>query len=200
MAIGYADFDAYHAQLETHRCLVRGVFSGLMTANSAEKKAQVEGNLFWFSLWRDPSSNDSVRLLATVGFEDAQRTSKHLSDFSHKLQKHDMHELSKSRVNRLMPILLSLVAKESQQEITLDRLLPLIDTITRRSTYVSFLLENGDALKRCVHLCAMSDWISTRLSEFPVLLYELTDRQIHDVVLEKAQLEQQLKHRLEAVY
>ncbi len=199
VAMGYADFDAYHAQLETHRGLVRGVFSGLMTANSAEKQAQVEGNLFWFSLWRDPSSNDSIRLLATVGFEDAQRTSKHLSDFSDKLQKRELHELSKSRVNRLMPILLSLVAKESQPEITLDRLLPLIDTITRRSTYVSFLLENGDALKRCVHLCAMSDWISTRLSEFPVLLYELTDRQIHDVVLEKAQLEQQLKHRLEEV-
>ena len=199
VAMGYADFDAYYTQLEIHRGLVRAVFSELMTANSAEKQEQVEGNLFWFSLWRDPASDDSVRLLKTVGFENAQRTSENLSDFLHKLQRRDLQELSKSRVNRLMPVLLSLVAKESQPEITLDRLLPLIDTITRRSTYISFLLENGDALKRCVHLCAMSDWISTRLSEFPVLLYDLTDRQIHDVVLERKELEQELNKRLEEV-
>jgi glutamate-ammonia-ligase adenylyltransferase len=50
-----------------------------------------------------------------------------------------------------------------------------------------------------VHLCAMSDWISTRLCEFPVLLYELTDRQIHDVALAKVALEIALSKQLEEV-
>jgi glutamate-ammonia-ligase adenylyltransferase len=199
VAMGFSDFESYHAQLEIHRGLVREIFSELMTANSAEKQQQVEGNLFWFSLWRDPSSADSVTLLETVGFEDAQRCGKQLGSFLHKLQSRDLQALSETRVNRLMPVLLSLVAKESKPDITLDRLLPLIEAITRRSTYVSFLLENGDALKRCVHLCAMSDWISTRLCEFPVLLYELTDRQIHDVALEKVALEIALSKQLEEV-
>lgn len=199
VAMGFPDFERYHAQLEIHRGLVREIFSELMTANSAEKQQQVEGNLFWFSLWRDPSSDDSIALLETVGFKDAQRSGEQLGGFLHKLKNRDLQELSETRVNRLMPVLLSLVAKESKPDSTLDRLLPLIETITRRSTYVSFLLENGDALKRCVHLCAMSDWISARLSEFPVLLYELTDRQIHDVVLEKGALEIALSKRLEEV-
>jgi len=196
IGMGFPDFEKYHVQLEIHRSLVRDIFSGLMTANSAEKQEMVEGNLFWLSLWRDPVSNDATNLLETVGFVDPLRTGKHLSEFLHKLHSRDMQELSLTRVNRLMPVLLSLVAKESNPDITLDRLIPLIDTITRRSTYVSFLLENGDALKRCVHLCAMSDWVSLRLSEFPVLLYDLTDRQIHAVELEKSALESELGTRL----
>ena len=199
VAMGFLDFDSYYAQLEIHRGLVRGIFSQLMTANSAEKQEQIEGNLFWHSLWRDPSADDSVALLETVGFEDALITAKHLSDFLGRQQKRDLHELSESRMNRLMPVLLSLVSKESKPGITLDRLLPLVETITRRSTYVSFLLENGDALKRCVHLCAMSDWVASRLSDFPMLLYDLTDRQIHDIVLEKSELELDLDKRLEEV-
>jgi len=199
VGMGFANFETYHAQLEIHRGLVREIFSDLMTANSAEKQAMVEGNLFWLSLWRDPSADDSIKLLETVGFTDALRAGKTLSNFLYKLHNRDLQELSLARVNRLMPVLLNLVAKESNPDITLDRLIPLIDAITRRSTYVSFLLENGDALKRCVYLCAMSDWVSARLSELPVLLYDLTDRQIHDVVLEKAALDVELGRRLEKI-
>jgi glutamate-ammonia-ligase adenylyltransferase len=185
-----ANWVDYVRVLERHRSLVRDSFATLMSANQAETDNLVEGNLFWLSVWADPGSAKAVKYLESAGFSDAKSVTAQLSDFISRLG--ELQEIGQERLNKLMPIILSLAAGQKDPDTTVERLLPVIEAVLRRSTYLAFLLENADALKRTVDLCAMSPWIATQLKEMPILLYELSDRNTHEVSFGKAELVSQL--------
>jgi glutamate-ammonia-ligase adenylyltransferase len=199
MAMGHEDFDTYLAVLDRHRETVRTSFSTFMSSNRAERETLVEGNLYWVSIWREPDAGSSIELLSSAGFEDAQGTAARLKAFESRLDDSDVQELGASRIDRLMPVLLMLTAKEQSPDTTLERLLVIIDSISRRTTYVSFLLENLDALKRMVHLCGMSPWVAERLQKFPILLYELSDRVTHETVFERDKLHEEMRQLMQNI-
>jgi len=95
-----------------------------------------------------------------------------------------------------MPALLALTAREQDPDSTLARLLPIIEAILRRSTYLAFLLENADALRRAVDLCAMSSWVAEQLAEHPILLYELSGRNSDEVSVAKHEMARQLDNMM----
>lgn len=191
-AMGYDDFDAYHEALMRHRDTVRESFSTFMSANRVEKESLVEANMYWVEIWRDPQSEDAISVLSAAGFDAPEVTARRLKDFEVHLSRGDVQEIGAERIDRLMPAVISLASREEAPEKTLERLLAIIDSISRRSTYVAFLLENLDALKRTVQLCAMSPWVAEQLQQFPILLYELTDRVTEDTVFERSKLQGEL--------
>lgn len=200
VAMGFDEYPAYLAALDEHREAVMQSFNAFMSSNRAERETLVEGNLFWVGIWRDPTSIDSVQLLGKSGFQDPDGTATLLKDFEVRLERSEVQEIGASRIDRLMPVLLSLAAKEANPDKTLARLLSIIDSISRRSTYVAYLLENLDALKRTVQLCAMSPWVVEQLQNFPILLYELSDRVTEEVAFEREKLQgelRQLMHDIE---
>lgn len=201
VAMGFEHYDSYLEELNRHRRAVSESFESFMSSNRAEREALVEGNLYWVSIWRDPTSQESIEWLDQAGFADAEGTARRIAAFDSHLEDSDVQEIGAARIDRLMPVLLGLVAREANPDAALDRLLAIIDSISRRSTYVAYLLENFDALKRTVNLCAMSPWVAERLQNFPILLYELSDRVTDDTLFERDQLAaelQQLMQNLES--
>ena len=188
VAMGFADYDAFGAALKAHRRAVSGIFDRFMSANNAEKEELVEGNLFWVSIWRAPATDDAKELLSEAGFREINKVVRLLQDFASRVADRELQDIGSERLERLLPVLLSLAAKEKNPDQSLARLLPIVEQIARRSTYVVYLLENIDALKRVVHLCGMSPWVAERLAEMPILLYELSDRRTHEAVFEKSLL------------
>ncbi|MEX0943027.1 MAG: bifunctional [glutamate--ammonia ligase]-adenylyl-L-tyrosine phosphorylase/[glutamate--ammonia-ligase] adenylyltransferase [Pseudomonadales bacterium] len=199
VAMGYTDFESYALALNKHRETVRASFSTFMSSNRAERETLVEGNLYWVSIWRDPDSSNSIELLSSSGYEDAEGTAARLKAFESRLDDSDVQELGASRIDRLMPVLLMLTAKEQSPDKTLERLLAIIDSISRRTTYVSYLLENLDALKRMIYLCGMSPWVAERLQKFPILLYELSDRVTHEAVFERDKLYEEMRQLMQNI-
>lgn len=192
VGMGFGDFDAYMAELDRQRAAVSESFTSFMSSNSAEEEVMVESNLFWVTIWQDPAAPASVRLLEGAGFTDASATAARLVEFEKQLDRADIQEIGAGRLDRLMPILLSLVVREQRPDETLERLLAIMSSIARRSTYIAYLLENVDALKKTVALCAMSPWVAEQLKAFPILLYELADRVTEDVVFGYDQLHEEL--------
>lgn len=86
-----------------------------------------------------------------------------------------MQEVSRDRLDKLMPVLLHLIAQEENCLRTLTRILPLIESIARRSAYISLLLENIGAAQLLIQLCAASPWVAEQLAAHPILLDELLD-------------------------
>lgn len=181
--MGFSDWSAYLEKLEKHRSAVRNSFATLMSSNQAEIENLVEGNLFWLNVWAEPEAPRSIKYLRNSGFSEAQITAKRLSEF--RIRVDELQDIARGRANKLMPVLLSLVARQQDPGLTMERLLPVAEAILRRSTYLAFLLENAYALKRTVDLCAMSPWVATQLRDFPILLYELTGRKANDISFEK---------------
>lgn len=188
--MGYPDWDAYLRELDEHRSVVSSSFEMLMNSNKAEMEILVEGNLFWLSVWGEPQAPESIDYLDKAGFLTPEITAKRLSTFATRVDQ--LQEIAQQRVNTLMPMLLGLVAGQQDPHTTMERLLPVIEGVLRRSTYLAYLLENADALKRTVDLCAMSPWVAAQLRDFPVLLYELSDRSANEVSFEKDILRSEL--------
>jgi glutamate-ammonia-ligase adenylyltransferase len=86
-----------------------------------------------------------------------------------------LSEVGRSRLDRLMPLLIGAVGRGPQPETTLPRVLRLVEVIARRSTYLALLGDNPTALSRLVRLCAASPWLAEYLTRHPMLLDELLD-------------------------
>lgn len=199
IGMGFDDYDSYESSLNEHRHTVIEVFSRFMGSNNAEREILVEGNMFWVSICTDPGSGESVDLLADAGFREPETVSRMLVEFSNDLQDREIQEIARERIGKMLPLLLSLTANQNNPDETFQRLLPILHAITRRTTYVAFLLENMDAFKRMVDLCAMSPWVAERLEQHPILLYELSDRTTHEAVFEREKMEQELDEMMAGI-
>lgn len=188
VAMGFDDFDSYETTLNDHRNAVIDVFSRFMSSNNAEREILVEGNMYWVSICNDPTAAESIELLGRSGFSNPEKTGATIDGFIKDLEEREVQEIARERIGRLLPVMISLTANQQNPDETLDRLIPIIHSITRRTTYVAFLLENMDALKRMVDLCAMSPWVAERLEQHPILLYELSDRTTDEAVFEREKL------------
>ena len=194
--MGFADFDAYHQVLTQHRNNVRECFGRLVGSSAAEQELLLEGDIFWAEIWRDPCAEVSMDLLSQHGFQNSNVVARRLLEFSSTKLSRELEDVVQDRMDHLMPVLLSVVSHQSNPDETLNRVLPIIEAIERRSTYISFLLENPDALERTVELCAMSPWIAARLNEHPILLYELSDRNINKFSFKKEDFKAALDDQL----
>lgn len=170
--MGFEAYESYILVLNQHRENVRQSFAELLQTGPSEQEQLLEGNLHWISAWNDPAS--ATDMFARCGFEDASSVVKTLVALKEDVA--ELQEVARERMSRLMPVVLSLVARQAEPTGAISRVMPIIDSILRRSTYLAFLLENVDALQRLVTLCAMSPWVSEQLEEHPILLYELSDR------------------------
>ena len=190
--MGFTDYSDYLAALSRHRGSVRECFGRFMTSSAAEQEMLLEGDIFWRTVWMEPTSDQSIALFRQAGFDDAETVSEKLAKFAASSLHQDIQDVSRDRIGKLMPVLLSLASRQNKPGEALSRVLPIIEAIERRSTYVSYLLENMDALKRTVELCAMSPWVAMRLNQHPILLYELSDRKTSEFSFTRMDLEQEL--------
>ena len=196
-AMGFPEYEAYREALDDHRHVVREYFSEFMSANRVEQVDEIDDQRQWKQVWESPMADASLAWLESAGFSSADEIARHLAQFGNELADGDVQQLGQERIGRLMPALLSLVAREDPAIETLDRMLRVIDSIARRSTYVSFLLENLDALKRAVHLCAISPWVAERLESLPILLYDLSDRVTEELVFERHRLTEEMRQLIQ---
>jgi len=79
---------------------------------------------------------------------------------------------------------------------TLLRIIPLVESVLRRTAYLLLLVESPPALKELVVLCAASPWISSQISRHPVLLDELLNAASLYTTPEKAELHDELQQQI----
>lgn len=110
---------------------------------------------------------------------------------------HAIKKLPAKAVNRLTefwPHLVQAVLQSNDPQTALIRLMPLVESIMRRSVYLVMLIESKGALQRLVKMATVSPWICEELTQYPVLLDEFLTM---DFELPKRQdLEDSLRQQL----
>ena len=177
-AMGFSTWAAYVTALDEHRGRVSDCFSRIVSGTDRESDFAVEE--IWQDTWHT-SGDESIAALREE-FNAMELT--------------DEVRLS---VSQLMPKILKLCAETDNELQARRRMMPVVSAILRRSTYVVFLNENPDALKRSVQLAGVSSWIADQLKDYPILLYELSDRSIHDVAVTRQELEGKLRELMRTV-
>jgi len=171
-AMGFAAWEGFSAVLERHRRRVQGHFDSVFAAPQAEGENERPLTV----LWRRPgSAAESERVLADAGFADPVAALARLEAFRDTPALRYLGVRGRDRMDQLMPLVLEAVAQARAPEVTLDRVLRLVEAVARRTAYLALLVENPLALSQLVRLTAESPWIASELTRHPLLLDELLD-------------------------
>ncbi|AOA57457.1 bifunctional [glutamate--ammonia ligase]-adenylyl-L-tyrosine phosphorylase/[glutamate--ammonia-ligase] adenylyltransferase [Acinetobacter larvae] len=88
---------------------------------------------------------------------------------------HAIKKLTAKAIKRLKefwPHLVEAILQSEQPQIALVRLMPLVESVMRRTVYLVMLIESKGALQRLVKMATVSPWICEELTQYPVLLDE----------------------------
>jgi [glutamine synthetase] adenylyltransferase / [glutamine synthetase]-adenylyl-L-tyrosine phosphorylase len=174
--LGFADWDAFHEKLMFWRGRVAWHFAQVIAdpdeEEGAENEVVVGGE--WLPLWEEAQDEEAAcRQLQEAGFADASKALKALAGLRGSPQLRAMQRLGRERLDAFIPRLLAQAVEHDNPDLVLERVLPLVEAVARRSAYLVLLTENPGALRRLLTLCAASPWIAEQITRFPLLLDEL---------------------------
>ena len=174
--LGFADWPAFHEQLMYWRGRVAWHFGQVIADpdedEGSESEVVVGGE--WLPLWEDSQDEEAAcRQLQEGGFADAPKALKALAVLRGSPQLRAMQRLGRERLDAFIPRLLAQAVEHANPDLVLERVLPLVEAVARRSAYLVLLTENPGALRRLLTLCAASPWIAEQITRFPLLLDEL---------------------------
>ncbi|AMW86253.1 Glutamate-ammonia-ligase adenylyltransferase [Pseudomonas yamanorum] len=174
--MGFPDWAEFHERLMYWRGRVdwhfRQVIADPDEEEGEESELVVGGE--WLPLWEESQDEEAAcRQLQEGGFTDAPKALKTLAGLRSSPQLRAMQRLGRERLDAFIPRLLAQAVEHANPDLVLERVLPLVEAVARRSAYLVLLTENPDALRRLLTLCAASPWIAEQITRFPLLLDEL---------------------------
>ncbi|QIO06863.1 bifunctional [glutamate--ammonia ligase]-adenylyl-L-tyrosine phosphorylase/[glutamate--ammonia-ligase] adenylyltransferase [Acinetobacter shaoyimingii] len=153
--LGFVDWDSFMQTLDEKRAKVIYQFEHLIKENEPdpllESFSQLEKRL------NDVLDENSKNLV---------------HEFWHG---HALKKLPAKAVQRLKafwPHLIEAILQSDKPQVALVRLMPLVESVMRRTVYLVMLIESKGALQRLVKMATVSPWICEELTHYPVLLDE----------------------------
>ena len=153
--LGFAAWDDFIAVLDDKRAKVKYQFAHLIQENEAETLVEEIDHL-------------EIKLNAILD-DDARHL---VQSF---WQSHALKKLPSTAIQRLKlfwPHLVEAVLESENPQMALMRLMPLVESVLRRTVYLVMLIESKGALQRLVKMATVSPWICEELTHYPVLLDE----------------------------
>jgi [glutamine synthetase] adenylyltransferase / [glutamine synthetase]-adenylyl-L-tyrosine phosphorylase len=180
-AMGFQDYDSFMQHLDVHRMNVTHHFEFILAAPKKSPAHDVLSQL-WQTQTNDAAKTEAATSqLSTLGFAEPVKISGRLQQFYQSHFYHQLPESSQQKINMLMPVLIEVIARFPPVEMTLERMLKLLEIISPEksspASYLTLLLEHPDALPRVAKLISISQWASDYLGRHPILLDELLRHQ-----------------------
>ena len=200
-AMGFADWEPFARELDEHRRTVQEHFEQVFASPEARAtRAHKEKTPELAAVWtRSLDAGEAAGALTRSGYEDATEILRWLEGFHKGPAVRFLGEQGRQRLDQLMPRLLEEAATQSHPDQALKSIGDLLEAIAGRTTYLSLLVENPQALSQLVHLCSSSSWIASQLAQHPILLDELLDPRNLYHLLDKTGLEGLLEARLAGI-
>lgn len=171
-AMNFANWADFLAKLDAYRAQVQQHFDATFN-DAAEVTDALESEK---SVWNAAvGETEAVGVLRNAGFADAQETYRRLNTLHQSSRYLQLPELSRQRFDAVMPHVISQAAKMQNADVTLTRVIDLLESICRRASYLALLAEHPHAMQLLVKLCSSSPWLANYLTQHPILLDELLD-------------------------
>ncbi|WP_232023958.1 bifunctional [glutamate--ammonia ligase]-adenylyl-L-tyrosine phosphorylase/[glutamate--ammonia-ligase] adenylyltransferase [Sulfurivermis fontis] len=194
-SMGYDSWAAFETVLRDHMRRVHEHFEQVFAAPQTEHAES--DSLDLTGVWQgNLDQEQACQALAQAGYGDTAEVYRLVQQVRQGRAFLSLSAQGRTRMNQLMPLLLGAVGQGEQPDITLGRLLHLVETIARRSSYLALLVENPMALSQLVRLCGASPWIASQLAHYPLLLDELLDPRTLYVPPRRKELSNELRQRM----
>ncbi|HEX5841732.1 MAG TPA: bifunctional [glutamate--ammonia ligase]-adenylyl-L-tyrosine phosphorylase/[glutamate--ammonia-ligase] adenylyltransferase [Pseudomonas sp.] len=176
LIMGFDSWPAFHERLMHWRGRVDWHFRQVIADpdEDVESDQEVVVGGEWLPLWEEAQDEAAAcRQLSDAGFADGLAAWQRLVGLRNGNQVRAMQRLGRERLDAFVPRLLAQAVEHDNPDLVLERVLPLVEAVARRSAYLVLLTENPGALQRLLTLCAASPWIAEQITRFPLLLDEL---------------------------
>ncbi|MBC3884428.1 bifunctional [glutamate--ammonia ligase]-adenylyl-L-tyrosine phosphorylase/[glutamate--ammonia-ligase] adenylyltransferase [Undibacterium griseum] len=184
-------------ELSHHRQFVAEQFDAIFKEKSGSAADQTSGLL---SNHLDAAENTDALAaqLSSAGFQEAQDAARRLLASWQSPRIQALSEGSRNKLVMLLNQASGLVGKLPENQLTCwNRLLDFMETIARRSAYLSLLTEYPHALARVIRMMEASDWAAKFLTRHPILLDELLDESVLHQRPDWRHFEQELQRQLQ---
>ncbi len=196
LMMGFDSYDAFIAELNRHRQRVARAFESMIGNDNADTEVRPSE---YTALWQRDEVAIVAAHLEARGFGTQASVASEITRLRTLRDRPWVSGEGRNRFDLLMPRLLESMAGSARPSIALERIVPLLESVMRRSAYFVLLLENPGALELLVSMCAGSRWIAAELARHPMLLDELLDSDLLHTVPDKARLEADLRRRLAGI-
>ena len=168
-SMGFSGYTALAAALETRRAAVTRHFGDIFAASP-------EGEHALAHLWgENADAEKSIATLAALGYRQPKAIENRLRSLRSGSRYREMPAASQARLDRLVPVAIEVAGAGKDPDATFDRLLDLLESVSRRGSYLALLEEYPQALSRLAALMGASQWVAQYLTQRPILLDELLD-------------------------
>jgi len=198
-SMGMANIESFMALLNKHRQIVHGHFQMLLETGDTEEHPKDNADMLE-SIWQDcVGAQPAEKTLLQMGYEQPQEVLQLLKYLRNAPETKALSPRGRQRLDKLVPRFLKEIGTHKNSLVTLRRVVDLIKTIERRTSYLALLVENPTALTHLVKLSNASPWIATFLARHPVLLDELLDPRTLYLPPPKKEMKNSLRLRLAQV-
>jgi glutamate-ammonia-ligase adenylyltransferase len=188
--MGFTRWEDYLEVLDAHRQRVAAHFNDLI-AEPEENDSAAGGDEL--PLWGEGLS---AAALAQLGYQQPELTLAALQELQQSGRVFSLQAEGRERLEQFMPRLIQACSEATDPDLAMERVLPLVVAVVRRSAYLVLLLENPPAMGELVTLCGASPWIAEQLSHHPMLLDELLDRASLYTAPDRDSLEDELRQQV----
>jgi [glutamine synthetase] adenylyltransferase / [glutamine synthetase]-adenylyl-L-tyrosine phosphorylase len=187
-SLGFPEFEAFEAALDRHRARIEAIFADVVGEVQA-------GDSEALRLWLAEDRRDR---LAAFGFANPDAADAQLEILIKARDRSDVGSEGRTRLDRLMPVLLEAVRQLDDPGLALARVVPVLKAVLRRSAYLALLHENPATLAHFLSLALRSRWLAEQLARHPAFFDVLLDQghlpQLPDRARLAAELAEQVSH------
>jgi len=195
-SMGFADPQPFNFLLDKHRQTVHGHFQLLLETSDTEDRQKDDEDPLEV-IWLDfAGAQPAENILLQMGYERPQEVLQLLQYLRTAAETKSLSPRGRRRLDKLVPRFLKEIGTHKNSLVTLRRVVDLIKTIERRTSYLALLVENPTALTHLVTLSSASPWIASFLARHPVLLDELLDPRTLYLPPQKKEMKSVLRQRL----
>jgi glutamate-ammonia-ligase adenylyltransferase len=189
------DWEAFITLLNQHRSIVSHHFAQIVAHD--DEQDNKEADHVWLDLWHGELNEEAARdFLEQHPCAGEFAVRQRIDTFRESRPVTNMQQIGRERLEALMPSLLEQVWAQDNTEETLERVIPLLEAVLRRTAYLVLLSENPQALEQLIKLCSASSWVAEYITRTPLLLDELLVPETLYRLPDQSELQEELHLRL----
>jgi len=174
LSTGFHTYDEFHLELSGVLDRVHGHFSQLLVEEDDESGEPDNRTHDLSRIWTNINDPQSLaESISIAGYDEPDQVLALLGTLAAHPNTQRLSPNGRKKLARLVPRLVKKAGRASDAQAVLNRLMDLVITIERRTTYLALLIENKAALDTLIVLARKSPWIISFLSLHPALLDEL---------------------------
>lgn len=195
LAVNYPNIERLQTDLNAAREIIhrrfRSIFANLNDANPEQNDSALT-----HLNWQQPDIDDTTQILETLGYspEESHTIATSLYQFSQTLSWQRLPAKTIERLERLLPTLFDIAARDHFPPFAIEGLLHLIREVSGRSVYINMMTDEPKLIRHLLAIARDSRWLMQFIQAHPLVLDDILSER--ERITDSEQLATDLSARL----